>query len=932
MTSNNLPTWQRHLNPKLVKRFHNLLTKPGVVNISMARNIIERSPELFQRLPLLAQQMQRWSTTIDLKSESTPIVYVKNQAVDTGNYKFTSSESSQINKQLPVVKAKAITAKETGEKNERSPSKALVLKQDNSFPNLDTNISTQSQYPTTENSDISEIPIQHKLDTTSSPSVNLPVVQADKSQNKSLSINQDIPLINVVNQNSPVAETTSTSDIPIQRKLDTTSSVNLPVVQADKSQNKSLSVNQDIPLVNVTNNQNSPLGESVSSSNIPIQRKLDTTSSPSVNLPVVQADKSQNKSLSINQDIPLINVVNQNSPVAETTSTSNIPIQRKLDTTSSVSLPVVQADKSQNKSLSINQDIPLINVVNQNSPITETTSTSNIPIQRKLDTTSSPSVNLPVVKADNSDQNKSLSVNQDIPLINVVNQNSPLDESVSSSNIPIQRKLDTTSSVNLPVVQADKSQNKSLSINQDIPLINVVNQNSPITETTLTSNIPIQRKLDTTSSVSLPVVQADKSQNKSLSINQDIPLINVVNQNSPLGESVSSSNIPIQRKLDTTSSPSVNLPVVKADNSDQNKSLSVNQDIPLINVVNQNSPLGESVSSSNIPIQRKLDTTSAPSVNLPVVKADNSDQNKSLSVNQDIPLINVVNQNSPVGETTSTSHIPIQRKLDTTSAPSVNLPVVKADNSSPTKSLSVNQDIPLVNEISQPIIPKKLGDLVKKNNNISPVDDSLSASINVKNHPSNLTIPIKPKLETKNTVVVYSRTKNPKSAYNEEILLLEKLQKKNPSVVAEKAENITQVTLPNDKFDLPVVQVNSESYLSEELEPLILSNYPIAKPKQNSLNNGQLNQQTNLMATTNYSSTSSPNQQNSLSSSIPGVQSTTTSINSHPPPVKQNTENSVMGVNLPPQINIDDLVEKVERKIMRKLVIESERRGKRKWR
>ncbi|MDH6102389.1 hypothetical protein NWP18_07980, partial [Chrysosporum ovalisporum ANA283AFssAo] len=345
MTSTNLPTWQRHLNPKLVKRFNSLLTKPGVVNIRMGRNIIERSPDILHRLPLLAQQMQRWSTTINLKSEPTPIIYIQNQyhknkAAEAINSSLSSSDIIQINQQLPVVKAKAMTVRETAGENQRSQSTPLVLQPDNSLPNLDTNISTQSQasttdffshqskkllspHSTTENSDISEIPIQGKLDTTSSSSISLPVVQPENSlPNQSL---QDIPLVNLVNTKSSIGETTSTSEIPIQSKLDTTSShsISLPVVQPENSlPNQSL---QDIPLVNLVNPNSSP--------QIPIQSKLDTTSSHSISLPVVQPENSlPNQSL---QDIPLVNLVNPNSFLGGTTPTSEIPIQSKLDTTSS---------------------------------------------------------------------------------------------------------------------------------------------------------------------------------------------------------------------------------------------------------------------------------------------------------------------------------------------------------------------------------------------------------------------------------------------------------------------------------------------------------------------------------------------------------------------------------------------------------------------
>ncbi|BAY01771.1 hypothetical protein NIES19_10070 [Anabaena cylindrica PCC 7122] len=159
------------------------------------------------------------------------------------------------------------------------------------------------------------------------------------------------------------------------------------------------------------------------------------------------------------------------------------------------------------------------------------------------------------------------------------------------------------------------------------------------------------------------------------------------------------------------------------------------------------------------------------------------------------------------------------------------------------------------------------------------------------------------------------------------MLLSKEFKEKKPSVITEQVENMTQV-------NLPVVQVNSESYLLE-FEPLVLSHYPITKRRANNVNNSQLSHQTNLMTTANYNGTSSIYEQTSITNSIPSNQTTitsTSSINSQHPLVNQSTQSSIAGMSLPPQIDVDALVEKVERKIMRRLVVESERRGKRKWR
>ncbi|WP_422665628.1 hypothetical protein ACOWPH_23160 [Anabaena sp. PCC 7938] len=470
MTSNYLPPWQKYLNPKLVNRLNKLLTKPGIINNGMARKIIERSPDLIDRLPLLAQQMQRWSTTIELNSESIPIVYVQNQdqksqtlETQTTNYGSSYSNIVPVNKQLPVVKAKVITVKETSLENQRTQPTELVLKTDNSLPNLAKNTASQQESPAIDlspnktfiskslissnpirpTSNISEIPIQRKLDTESSSALTLPVVKVDADklpQNTFLNLNSEIPVVSQIFQPT-ISETT-----PQQ------------------------------PLVNV---------ESLSSSEIPIQRKLDTESSSALTLPVVRVDADklpQNTSLNLNSEIPVVSQISQPT-ISETTpqqplvnveslSSSEIPIQRKSDTESSsaLTLPMVKVDADklpQNTSLNVSSEIPVVSQIFQQPLVNvESLSSSEIPIQRKSDTESSSALTLPVVKvdADKLPQNTSLNLNSEIPVVSQISQptisettpQQPLVnvESLSSSEIPIQRKSDTESSsaLTLPVV------------------------------------------------------------------------------------------------------------------------------------------------------------------------------------------------------------------------------------------------------------------------------------------------------------------------------------------------------------------------------------------------------------------------------------------------------------------------------------------------
>ncbi|NET62110.1 MAG: hypothetical protein F6K47_40160 [Symploca sp. SIO2E6] len=56
-----------------------------------------------------------------------------------------------------------------------------------------------------------------------------------------------------------------------------------------------------------------------------------------------------------------------------------------------------------------------------------------------------------------------------------------------------------------------------------------------------------------------------------------------------------------------------------------------------------------------------------------------------------------------------------------------------------------------------------------------------------------------------------------------------------------------------------------------------------------------------------------------------------TSTNSEPPSINQISQTVVSEAKPPPQIDVKALTDKVEQKLMRRLVIESERRGKKRW-
>ncbi|MDK2457720.1 hypothetical protein QHH11_00945 [Aphanizomenon sp. PH219] len=452
-------------------------------------------------------------------------------------------------------------------------------------------------------------------------------------------------------------------------------------------------------------------------------------------------------------------------------------------------------------------------------------------------------------------------------------------------------------------------------------------------------SIPVDMDLSNQDQMT-PLVN-QRSQSTELTLPPDNSLPNL-----PNNISSTPSESPIQRKAETPT----NLPIVNV-NSEQSSSLTENPQIPLVQqlaptISNIEKPLvnlANNISStpSESPIQRKTETPA----NLPIVNV-NSEQSSSLTENPQITLVQqlaptisniekpLVNLANNISSTPSES--PIQRKTETPA----NLPIVNV-NSEQSSSLTENPQIPLVQQLA-PTISNIEKPLVNLANNISSTSEGISTNTNNRSSPSTSVIPIidgsiskiKPKLE--NSVVVYSQPISPKLAANEPMLLIEEFKRNNPLVVTngnKRVEKITQSTVANAQSKLPVVKINSEPSLPE-FESLVLSTSPSAKKKASTLNSSQLTSQMNLGTTTNYNVTSSP-AETSITNNIAsnqGIMASTPSINSQLLKVNQINQTSIAGVSRPPQIDVDDLADKVERKIMRRLVVESERRGKNKWR
>ncbi|MDD1417712.1 hypothetical protein MEO40_00865 [Dolichospermum sp. ST_sed1] len=385
----------------------------------------------------------------------------------------------------------------------------------------------------------------------------------------------------------------------------------------------------------------------------------------------------------------------------------------------------------------------------------------------------------------------------------------------------------------------------------------------------------------------------------------------------------------MQRWSTTIDLESESTPIVYVQHQEQ-RSQAVEQQTINPNFASPHSSQGNKqvliVNAKSIPVDMTL---SHQDQTTPLV--NQRSQSTELTVTPDNSLPNLPNNIS-----STPSESAIQRKIATSDI----LPIVNI-NSEQSSSLNENPQIPLVQQLTPPIsnIEKPLVNLASQ---ISSTSEGVSTNTNNKISPSTSVIPIidssvskiQPKLE--NSVVVYSQPIRPKLAANEPMLLIEEFKRNNPSVVTngnKGVEKITQSTVANAQSKLPVVKINSEPSLPE-FESLVLSTSPSAKKKASTLNSSQLTPQMNLVTTTNYNITSSPDEtliSNNIASNQ-GIMASTPSPNSQPPKVNQINQTSIAGVSRPPQIDVDALADKVERKIMRRLVVESERRGKNKWR
>ncbi|OKH31275.1 hypothetical protein NIES2119_29140 [[Phormidium ambiguum] IAM M-71] len=467
---------------------------------------------------------------------------------------------------------------------------------------------------------------------------------------------------------------------------------------------------------------------------------------------------------------------------------------------------------------------------------------------------------------------------------------------VSSSPLPVVRSQSTE-----PTQVKQKPASNSLSAQSNIRT-NTTKEPTPqpVVPNPNTESISTQQNLDLIA--------------PSTSENTIAPAIQQQNSPLPVVRSQSVESISAPQNLDLVA-PSTSENAIAPSREQQNSPLPVvrSQSVESISAQQNLDLVAPSTSENAI-----APATQQPTSPLPVVRSQSVE---SISAQQNLDLVapstseNAIapsreQQNSPLPVVRSQSVEPISAPQKQESAQSERLPIVSAE--------------PLTGEVSN------LGNALTVANS-----QPLQTQVN----PLPVVQPRSSGSQQK------MRSQNPTTA------------SPNPSTIPQTTENYSQPT-GETKASIPTVQVTNtvRSWLEPQPHPL-LKNQTAANPTPNQTFNretatGATNLNTPLVFSTPPSSAGQGQQANNpeFTSSQPNFEAGQTNYNSataittvspqipqnfnRPPTVEsaQSEGNNTPNNNSQTKIDVDALADKVERKLMRRLVIENERRGQTRWR
>ena len=365
--------------------------------------------------------------------------------------------------------------------------------------------------------------------------------------------------------------------------------------------------------------------------------------------------------------------------------------------------------------------------------------------------------------------------------------------------------------------------------------------------------------------------------------------------------------------------PSANIIQRKLDYSQSLPTRAVSNNIPVQNITELSSSDFADETTQSLTLETEINKTSISSSEVPVVSAK--------AIAEQLPKIAEMTLGDSTGSQASLPNSaesnlnhPSQPILDTTSIFSSEIPVVSpqpiAEQSPDTGEIPSSQEFTSFTDTTLPIIQAKLQNYSRPQPSL-PIVNNLnnlaSQQTQVDNYAGNLSLI---KHESKQLPIVTAQPLSPQANLpRQEIsFTINSLNYQNQSGKALNTQTVTvstsEIKQNNHKQNissLPLVSVTSASNPSLKAQSLPL---PRAKTTQPSKSNSQ---QSNLSNGNSISNTDSSSLPISFASPVSPI------------------ETSVSPIATKSNIDVDAIASQVERKLMRRLVIESERRGKNRW-
>ncbi len=962
-----------NFDPRLVQRLNRPLKHPGVTNHRMAEGLIERFQVLGNRLPLLDQQLSRWSTIVEFDAGQVPIVYAQGSEFDDHEVDNFQESLVRIKKELrspiqnapaqnsvkspdlPVVPQKISASPIASAEASVTPLKAIALETPPITINAvsepviqakkeDLSIKTSSLAPQNEQTltqisdrpQIPIIPISNSPSTLSSDplsfATNIPL-EPSEHQLSSLPIKQ----VNTVNNDHP--------EITVQVVSDYQPELPQPLLIQPVSDGF-IQARSDSTVPSIIHLSENGKDEIVNAIATPISTEFNSTPDA---IPLVQQEIAPTPIASVETSVTVVKAIASSAQelsfVQLLQSSDSTPMNQELFISSESSLP---------KTSILPIDLPI--EATQTEPtltqISDRSQISIIPISNSPSTTLSSeplSFAINTFSEASERQLSSLQIQQitpDYPQVTV--QIVPNTQPEISQPLLIQP-------VSEGVIQARYDSAAPSMINAQ-PLISTVSD-APIYSLPMETAIanPLSTELNSASDA-MPIVGQEISSTPIVSIELPVKTSKAIatqNEQTPtqISDRPQISSIPTTVQIVPNTQPEISQPLVIQ-------------------------PVSEGV------IQSRYDSTAPSMVNAqPVISTVADPWLDSLPEVAEISWISSENPQNPM---------PIVNAAPITSSlPSRNPSVQNLAIESPTfikvrkidAQIIQNQPDSLVQRIIQE--PSFFEPANVEASTVHPnlADQNIGKStiVNI-TPPSTQTVyspqdrlvftPLNPNLADENIVVttpITSKINNPKTnkatdsspstdtqeQINSSIvrtqIIREKVVTSNSLLplsmeAMEDFQNSQPIlTSVNNNFGksppqspvLPTVQAIAE--ISEQIfEPLLLSrrsaNASASEITENHPNQGQPNSRAiaNSSNMITYPTSNSSTQTNIPSQLSPLQPSAVTNRSN------QDQNNSMRPQNIPEvketnTINMDLLVAQVERKIMKRLVVEGERRGKRKW-